>query len=345
MRAGPAAWIAEVGARCPLGLSSLQATTAARANKIEVRESAWRDKRDRAVGSCRARFLPDEVTGLERLVRLGAPALREAARALSTPVPMVLGIAEPERPDVDATVAAELMPRLSHAAEVAVELERSSVVRAGNASFVIALESALGLLSEGAPAVLVGCVDSLVHEAAIAWLDAAHRLHAEGTEDGIIPSEAAAFTLLFANDEGAARALGPTTTLPPMAAVRFARSGRDPSALDPEGPILAEPMTELVRGALGALRSPPGWLFTDLDEMHRVREWSRVELRCHPIFEDVEHVRVPDLFGDVGAATGAIAAMFACKAWSLGAGPSGPMIAALAADGEARGVLALEEAR
>lgn len=339
------ATIVAVGARCPLGLNSLQVTTAARAGKIEVRESALRDKRDRAVGTCRARFLPEEVTGIERLLRLGAPALREAGRALAGAAPMVLGIAEAERPDVDATIAAELAPRLSQVSEVAVDLERSSVVRAGNASFVIAMESALGLIAEGAPAVILGCVDSLVNEAAIAWLDAAHRLHAEGTEDGIIPSEAAAFVLLLAGDDGAARALRPNAMAAPMASVRFARSGRDPSALDPEGPILAEVMTELVRGALAALRSPPGWLFTDLDEMHRVREWSRVELRCHPVFEDADHVRVPDLFGDIGAAMGAIAAAHACRSWSLGAAPSGAMLAALAADGEARGVFGLEEAR
>jgi 3-oxoacyl-[acyl-carrier-protein] synthase I len=336
-------WIVDIGARAVLGLNALQVTTAARAGKIEVRESAWLDKRSSPVGAARARYLPDDLVGIERMVRLGAPALREAAGPLAgkpiAPLPVALGIAGPERPDVTASVATELLPRLAQASEIGVDLERSILVRAGQASFAIALEAAVQRLGEGAPYVLVGAVDSLVHPDAIAWLDEAHRLHAMGTEDGIIPSEGAAFALLAASEE-AARAIGRA----PIAAVRFARAALDELALDPEGPILATVLTDLVQSALVALGTPPAWLFTDLDEMHRVREWSRVELRCHPIFEGVPHVRVPDLFGDVGAATGAIAAAYACRSWTLGDAPRGAMIAAMAADGAARGVFALSEA-
>jgi 3-oxoacyl-[acyl-carrier-protein] synthase-1 len=337
------AWIVEVGARCPLGLNSLQVTTAARARKLEARESRLVDKRNQPVGTVRSRFLPEDLFGIERLVRLGAPALREAGRHLLGPVPLVVGIADRERPDVGDDVEADLLPRLVKASEVAVDEARSLVVRGGHASFVGALEAALVKLEQGAPAVLVGCVDSLVHPAAVAWLDAAHRLHADGTEDGIIPSEAAAFALLVPGgpiDARAFRAPAPT----PLAALRWARSARDESALDPEGPIAAETLTSLVQAALSALGAPPAWLMTDLDEMHRVREWSRVELRCHPVFERAEHCRVPDLFGDVGAATGALAAAYACRGWALGGAPRDAMVAALAADGAARGVFALQEA-
>ena len=337
------AWLVEVGARGPLGLNSLQLATAARARKMEARESALLDKHERSVGSVRARFLPDELFGLERLVQLGAPALREAGRSLLAPVPLVVGIAEAERPDVGAAVEAELLPRLIRAGEIAVDEARSLTVRGGQASFVMALEAGLGLLAQGAPAVLVGCVDSLVHPDAVAWLDAGHRLHADLTEDGIIPSEAAAFALLVpggAIDARLFRAAAPS----PLAALRWARSARDESVLDPDGPIVAEVLTGLVHGGLGTLGAPPAWLMTDLDEMHRVREWSRVELRSYPVFERAQHDRVPDLFGDVGAATGALAAAYACRSWSLGGAPGGALLVALAADGPPRGVFVLEDA-
>ncbi|MFT3764214.1 MAG: beta-ketoacyl synthase N-terminal-like domain-containing protein [Minicystis sp.] len=338
------AWIAEVGARGPLGLNSLQVTTAARAGKLEVRESLDLDKRKRPIGSARARFLPEDLVGIERLVRLGAPALREAGRALLPAVPLVVGIAGSERPDVGAEVEAEIVPRLARAAEIAIDEARSSVIRAGNASFVMALEAAIALLDKGAPAVLVGGVDSLVHPAAYAWLDAAHRLHAEGTEDGIIPAEAAAFVMLVPGGAIDGRLFRPPAPMP-LAGVRFARSGREVAALDPDGPILAETLTSLVQAALVASGAPPAWVISDLDEMHRVREWSRVELRCHPVFEGAQHDRLPDLFGDVGAATGALAAAYACRGWSLGGSPRGVMLATLASDGAERGVLAIEEAR
>lgn len=348
-------WIAEVGARSPLGLNSLQVTTAVRAARLDVRESIHLDKRNRPIGSVRARYLPDDLFGLPRLVRLGAPALREAGRALGREVPLVLGMAGPERPDVGADVETQLLPRLVQAAELRVDEARSSVIRAGNGSFVLALEAALGLLDKGAPAALVGCVDSLVNPAALAWLDAGHRLHAEGTEDGIIPSEAAAFVLLlprgavdgalFRPPVAGPQAPGAVPAPAPLAALRYVRSGRDENGLDPEGPIVADTLTALVRSALLALGEPPAWLISDLDEMHRVREWSRVELRCHPAFERTVHERLPDLCGDVGAATGALAAVHAIRAFTLGGAPRGGMLATLASDGAERGVFALEEAR
>jgi len=337
------ALIAEVGARGPLGLNSLQVTTAARARKLEPRGSALRDKREYPVGVARSRFLPDDLFGLERLVRLGAPALREAGRLLLAEAPLLVGIAEGDRPDIDAESEAEIVPRLAAASEIAIDGPRSRVIRAGNASFAVALEAALDLLEEGCPAVLVGGVDSFMHPAAIKWLDAAHRLHAPRTDDGIIPSEAAAFALLIpggAPDPRALRLPAPA----PIGRVRFARAARDESALDPDGPVLAETITSLVRGALAAIGAPPGWLVTDVNEQHRAREWSRVEQRCHPAFARATSERAPDLFGDVGAATGALAAAYACRGFSLGGAPRGAMLAALHADGPSRGVFALTDA-
>ncbi len=251
---------------------------------------------------------------------------------------------EPARPDLMELDDDALITSLARASEVAIDEAQSRVIRAGNASFAWALEAALELFERGAPAALVGCVDSYMHPDAIAWLDSSYRLHAEETEDGIVPSEAAAFALVLPSAHVDARLFQPPAPTP-LALIRHARSGRDESVLEPDAPVLAQVITELVQGALSACYEQPSWLMTDIDEYHRIREWSRVELRVHPAFESVEHVRVPDLFGDTGAATGALAAAYACRGWSLGGAPRGTLILALHADGAPRGVVALEEVR
>lgn len=339
----PEARIVAIGARCPLGLNALQVATAARAGKREIRALAsLRDRKKQPVGLVRSRFLPEDLFGVERLVALAAPALGEAARSLAAPVPLVLGVAEPDRPDLRPGIEAELLGRIA-GTSARVDLGASTAVRAGHASFAFALEAALGLLARGAPAALVGCVDSYVHPQAIAWLDAAYRLHADGTDDGIVPAEGAAFALVVAGDRPDARLFTPPIPQP-LATIRHVGAGRDPAAAEPEAPQLATVATELVQRALAACRSAPAWLMTDIDEMHRLEEWSRVETRCQPAFAQVEHQRLPELFGDLGAATGALGAAYACQGWSMGSAPRGTLLVALHADGPPRGVVALEEA-
>jgi 3-oxoacyl-[acyl-carrier-protein] synthase-1 len=350
--------IVAVGARCPLGLNALQVTTAARAQKREVRTSMLRDRREALVGLVYSRFLPENLYGPDRMIRLAAPALAEAAATLAEPVPLFLGLAGPERPDLPAGAEIELARRIVEASGARVDPAQVEVFRAGHASFAFALEAANRAIMAGLPAALVGCVDSYVHPRAIAWLDEALRLHAATIEDGIIPSEGAAFALVLATKSRDAAALFGPIMPPPIAIIRHIGTGNDPVAADPEGPIDGLASTELVQHALAAMGglshagsaprafSPsagPAWLMTDIDEAHRITEWSRVELRCQPAFEAAEHTRLPERFGDTGAATGALGAAYACGSFSLGSAPRGDVLIALASDGPPRGVVVLSE--
>jgi 3-oxoacyl-[acyl-carrier-protein] synthase-1 len=350
--------IVAVGARSPLGLNALQLTTAARAQKREVRTSTLRDRRDALVGLVYSRFLPEALYGAERMIRLAAPALAEAAATLAEPVPLFLGLAGPERPDLPANTDIELARRIVEASGARVDPARIEVFRAGHASFAFALEAARQAFAAGQPAALVGCVDSYVHPRAIAWLDEAFRLHAASIEDGIIPSEGAAFALVLAAKAREAASLFGPITPSPIAIIRHLGTALNPSAADPEGPIDSVVSTELVQRALAAMagindvgsaprafgpNAGPAWLMTDIDEAHRITEWSRVELRCQPAFEATDHTRLPELFGDTGAATGALAAAFACGSFSLGSAPRGDVLIALASDGPPRGVVVLSE--
>ena len=346
--------IVAVGARSPIGLTALPPTPAARAQKREVRPSTLRDRREALVGLVYSRFLPEDLHGAERMIRLAGPALAEAAMTLAEPVPLFLGLAGPERPDLPAGAEIELARRIVASSGARVDAARIEVFRAGHASFAVALEAAERAFAAGLPAALVGSVDSYVHPQAIAWLDEALRLHATSIDDGIIPSEGAAFALvLAARPREAAGLFGPVTPSP-MAIIRHVGTGNDLTATDPEGPIAGLVSTEIVQRALAAMSGPidvgstpraagPAWLMTDIDEAHRITEWSRVELRCKPLSEAIEHTRLPERFGDTGAATGALGVAYACRSFSLGSAPRGDVLIALASDGPPRGVIVLSE--
>lgn len=90
----------------------------------------------------------------------------------------------------------EIVQILSESSGVAVDGSRSRTFRAGHAGTAMALVAALDELNKGAPAVIVGAVDSYHHPEVLAWLDAECRLHALDAENGFVPGEGAGFLLL-----------------------------------------------------------------------------------------------------------------------------------------------------
>src|SRR5689334_17953235 len=114
--------IVGVGARGTLGLTALQVAMCGRAQKLDVWLTRFEDRWKHSIGAARARFLPDELHGFDRLVALGAPALREAASALPGPMPLYLAVAEAGRPDDDPRMGPELVAALAQASGVAIDV-------------------------------------------------------------------------------------------------------------------------------------------------------------------------------------------------------------------------------
>src|SRR6185503_18269887 len=85
-----APYLIGVGARASLGESALQLAMCARARKLVPTTTLMRDKRGHYIGACPAWGLPPELQGYERLIALAAPALREAAGELTSPIPLLL---------------------------------------------------------------------------------------------------------------------------------------------------------------------------------------------------------------------------------------------------------------
>jgi 3-oxoacyl-[acyl-carrier-protein] synthase-1 len=337
-----ATWVTRVGARSPQGFSALQVATAARVMALAPSPTPFVDTRGARVGMSRVSAIPDDVTGADRLVRLALPALREAIGPGSAghpppdkePVHVVLALPASERPDstsdLGALVLAGLEARLERPFDRA-----STVVRAGHAGGAIALQAAVRKAAEEQHVVVVGGVDSYYHPDVLRWLDEEDRLHAVATRDGFVPGEAAAFAVLRVAEQ---KSLGTR----PLARVVAVEHELEPTTGTGQ-PNLARGLTAVVHRLLAAA-GEVRWVIGDQNgESHRNREWSAVLTRAQEALAQAHDLSIPQVAGDVGAATGPLALAIACGLWSAGCAPSARCLVALASDGVDRGGFVLEE--
>jgi 3-oxoacyl-[acyl-carrier-protein] synthase-1 len=335
-----------VGARGPLGLNALQIAMCSRAGTIEPRRTRFSDKRGNSIGAVRARYLPDDLHGYDRLVALAVPALIEAAKSLvgsafPAPYPLFLALPEPGRPDDDPRFGPEMIVELARRSGVPIDADRSVVIRSGHAGGGMALELAALRIAEGGrpQAYLVGGVDSYYQGDVLAWLDVECRLHSGTAGNGIIPSEGAAFAVIAppSGDSGSGRAI---------ARIAAAVSARE-DTVGTSSPNLATAMTRAVRDAATLAGGRPiRWLLTDVNgERHRISELSKVEIRSRDLFEvGYRHEALAEELGDTGAASGALLVASACAHFLAGSAPADRVLIALHAEGQERAALVIEAA-
>ena len=284
----------------------------------------------------RARYLPDDLHGYDRLVALAVPALIEAAKVLTgssfaPPYPLFLALPEAGRPDDDPRFGPEIIAELARRSAVPIDVERSLVIRSGHAGGGLALELAVLRIAEGGrpQAYLVGGVDSYYQKDVLAWLDEECRLHSGTAGNGIIPSEGAAFAVLAAStgEAGARRAIAKITA---------AVSARE-DTVGTTSPNLATAMTRAVRDvATVAGGRPIRWVLSDVNgEQHRISEFSKVEIRSKDLFQEgFLHEALAEELGDVGAASGAMLLAWACAHSLAGSAPAPRVLLALHAEGQ-----------
>jgi 3-oxoacyl-[acyl-carrier-protein] synthase-1 len=332
--------IVGVGMSSPLGLDARQSALVLRARKLAPAPTSFRDRRGGSVGDVRARRLDDGLVGRARLLALAAPALAEATRDLPAGGPLPLFLALPaRRAEAEEPLGPTFLAELGQRAGVPLALDQCEPFALGHAGFAAALARALERVAARAvPFAVVGGVDSHHDPAVLAALDAERRLHAEGAWDGFIPSEAAAFVVVAPADAGARGAVLP------FARVTAVVTGMEADPL-PEGAAPGEAATEVVRAALAGLATPLAWVLPDVNgERHRIKEWTFVRMRNSPPFEEGQTIetRLYDELGDVGAASGAVHAVFASMAFRTGFAPAREVLVALASEGPLRGAFALE---
>jgi 3-oxoacyl-[acyl-carrier-protein] synthase I len=306
----------------------------ARAHKLEPRPGPWRDKRGERIGMCLTGGLGPELCGYDRLLALAEPALREALAELGVDgAPLLLSLPARDRPDDERRLDAGLVRDLGRRVGGAIDVGRSWAVRADQAGGVLAAERALGLLAAGAPAVVVGGVDSYCHPAVLRWLDAQGRLVSLAAADGLVPSEGAAFFVLRSQTEA-------RETAEPRPSSWLTHAA---STLGPTGAEAAPALTQLL-ASIARETGPIRWLASDVtNEPERIGEWTRV-LVSGLMAADVTEQRLPSDFGDLGAASGPMAVVVASVLHRTRCAPADACVIALRSRGPERGVLRVASA-
>lgn len=344
--------IAGVGARTLAGLTALQVTLSALAQKFPLRESHMLDSHGEPIAVARLMSIGDQVIGIDRFIALGAAPLTQAAFpwmstqpnvGTLTPIPAIIALPSPKRPGFDTRLTPELLlPALALRARVPLDLARSSLVFGCRGGGVEAFERAAALLKRGEhDAVLVGGIDSYFDPDILEHLDAERRLHGPDTENGFIPGEGAAFVLLVS--PRAAR------LLPVLGRVVGLGSADEPNPYGSDEPCLGLGITLALRRALEAAKVERGlgWVLTDVtNERHRVDEWTYGFARNHLAFSaEVVHDQPLLKTGDLGAASAATLLVMASIRWQTGAAPGPAVLVAVHSDGPARGALVAREER
>lgn len=339
-----------VGMCTPLGLDARQSALSIRAHKLSPGRTSYRDRRGFTIGDCRAKRLGDGCVGRARKLELAAPALAEAVRGLAGPAgPMPLFVSLPPlRSGDEEPLGPGFLEELAGRAGVPIALEQSEPFALGHAGFAAALARALAHVAgqpppaagarapaERAPRrfAIVGGLDSYHDPAVLAAVDEERRLHGGGAWNGFIPSEAAAFLVVAPGGTGPAYAR--------VLAVMTAMERDD----DADEPPIGEATTELVRAVSATMKMPIPWALPDVNgERHRIKEWTFTRMRNRERFDDDRTVetRLYDELGDVGAASGAVHAAYACQAFRLGFAPGPQALVTVASDGPTRGAFALE---
>lgn len=323
--------IVATGARTPIGLRSAPAAAAVRAGISGLGTHPFMvDQVGDPMPAAMDALLDPRLTGVDRLLALAEPALREACAPLARRdpkdrlrLPMYLGLPE-VRPGFSQEDAAAVRAGLTRLGRLPVAISDVHVLAGGHAAGLAALAAAVERIRSGeCEACLVGGVDSYFHPDTMEWLDANRQLVGAVSRSGFVPGEAAGFCLV------ATASARERLTLPARARVLTGGVSRETSVIKTTELCLGEGLTSAVRSALDTL--PPSVrrinaVICDINsERYRGEEWGFVCLRLPDCFDDpTAYVSPADAWGDVGAASGPLFAMLACEAAARGyaAGPT-----------------------
>ncbi len=268
--------------------------------------------------------------GVDWLIELAVPAAREALAAAgiegATPegFGVFLGLSEHE--DADA-----LRTRIADA--IAVESTRVIAVEAGRAAFFLALRAAAKeLLAGRLVTALVGGVDSLIRRESLERLTASGALRSQTRPEGILPGEAAAFVVLERASAAAARDVA-RSRLEGIVRTEEPTAGTD-AINRAEGLTLA---LRKLRANTPPLDEPPHVVCDLNGDRYRASEWALASMRAFADLHGDHGLWHPaDCVGDTGAASGALALVWAATALRQGYALTERVVVWGASDGPAR---------
>lgn len=330
--------ILAAGALTAVGLSAEQTAFGLRAGLFCPRTIGHADKQGEELGAVLVPAIHEEIEGWERLVSLALPPLREVQRALGSKVARIFLALPDARAGLSAEDLAHVTTEVADA-EFGGDGRGITPVFGDREAFAAALVSAKVFLEEHRDAtVIVGAVDSYHNLPTYRALDDEYRLLSERSPNGFIPGEAAAFVVL------SGRSHPDALSLLSFVDVKSERSEED---------VLAEAFTDVSRNAARAARraleargetSGAPWVLLDQHiERHRNKAWQIVLHRLRGELDSDSSVldSLAERLGDVGAASGAVLAVYASMGLASGFAPGKSALVALASDRRARAAFSL----
>ncbi len=316
--------VVAIGARTPVGLTAETSAAAVRAGIIRTSDCPFAavdadGEPKRVAADPRLGFA---IAGVDRLVPLACSAIDEVVGKLgraSSMVPIEVVLALPEaRPGMSDRALDDLVRRLP------VELDASLRARGvtaefavggrGNAGVAAAIErvaQSTGRRDEGLT--LVVGIDSFHHPDTLLWLEHARHFGSDA-RTAIVPGEAAGCLAL------APTRLRKRLGLPWLAAISGVGIANEPCAPDSETGSFGIGMANAIKGALAGVSLPAQAVDTtygDINgERYRSEEWAFVAMRIPSAFKTLQYVAPASSWGDVGAASGALAAVLAVQSWA-----------------------------
>jgi 3-oxoacyl-[acyl-carrier-protein] synthase-1 len=294
--------------------------------------------------------LDPNLLGPRRMLVLAESALREACLALDNApppgqrLPVYLGLPSP-RPGFSQPEAELIRTGLARLEGLPVELAEITVFAQGHSAGLAALAAAAETLQTGANhACLVGGVDSYFQPETLGWLEDHRQIAGGDSRSGFIPGEGACFVLLVSEPARARWSLGA------LASVIAVASGLETKLIKTSDTCLGEGLITAVQDAVSSVITPTeriNDILCDINgERYRSEEWGFVCLRLSQFFDDPTAYQSPaDCWGDMGAASGPLLTMLACRAFARGYSKGPRTMVWASSEGGHRGVAVLEAAR
>ena len=255
--------------------------------------------------------MTDGTSGIERLLSLGAPALKEAVTDAGLKAEdlrnanLYLAAGQHAAVVEGTRLASVLAPRL--AARVSRKpFQKVHYLPRGSAAVLLALQQASEALRKKlCTHCVIGAVHSWLDTDTLTWLDEKRRLKSPGNVDAFVPGEAAAFLVLETRANATKRKKEAyAECFSPVA-------GEEKHTVWVDTPCTAEALSTCLRsvvGELGKRDRKPDVVLCDLNgESYRSTEWSYAMAK---VFRDGQPVppliHPADCLGDVGAASGGV---------------------------------------
>lgn len=336
--------IVGVAARTPVGLTAETSAAAVRAGISRLRAFPFVTPQGEPLTVAVDPGLDDRVEGRARLSPMLAGVVDEIRSKLGALDPSracdVL-LALPERrpgfADDDLEWVVERIAELLHARRIPARVQ---IGGRGHAGVFACVERVAELHARGSASLsLVLGLDSHVHVATFAWLEARRQLAQPAARGGFVPGEAAACLAL------ASRALRQQKRLPCLAHVAGIGIAQERLSRDSETGSFGVGMTEAVLRAAEGLALPgeaADAVYCDINgERYRSEEWGFFALRAHQAIRAPRYEAPSSSWGDVGAAFGALGAILAVQSFARGYAPGPRALVMAGSEGGLRGAMFL----